>query len=375
MILPLPVPKWWRMISRRQTEYGQASLGGSVEDPVVEALRGLAALMVLTTHFAYMLTSKPGSWGFASTGVDLFFVLSGFVFAPYFFGKELAVGRHLVRRFFRLYPLYVAALFLYAVLKLPEGGDWRYFITHLLMGHTLRSTDVAFFYNPAFWSLPAEVEYYLALPLLVWLARFAGLAGLLAGAGGLHMLLLAVADPGEPANSARAIAMVHAPGLLVEFLLGSASYWAARCYPGMVATWTRLLLGLCWLLTVAVAYAALIASDPGPIPSASIWVSGNIGVAAAVGYAAVVSAMVCLGRSINVATRRLFLLMGQLSYGVYLFHNAAPKLMAVVAAPAAGLLALLLALAITFLMAWVTHHAIERPLRHYGRELSQRLSR
>jgi peptidoglycan/LPS O-acetylase OafA/YrhL len=363
------------MIPRRQTEYSQDSLGGSAEDPVVEALRGLAALMVLTTHYAYMLTNNPASWGFASTGVDLFFVLSGFVFAPYFFGKELAVGRHLVRRFFRLYPLYVAALLLYAVLKLPEGGDWQYFITHLLMGHTLKSTDVAFFYNPAFWSLPAEVEYYLALPLLVWLARFIGLAGLLAVSTASHMLLLAVADPGEPVNSARAIAMVHTPGLLIEFLLGSASYWASRRHPGVVAIWTRLLLGLSWLLTVAVAYSVLIASDPGPIPGASIWVSGNVGVAAAAGYAAVVSAVVCLSRSIGIASRRLFLRMGQLSYGVYLFHNASPKLMALVNAPTAGLSGVLLALVITFLLAWATHHAIERPLRRFGREISQRLGR
>jgi peptidoglycan/LPS O-acetylase OafA/YrhL len=67
--------------------------------------------------------------------------------------------------------------------------------------------------------------------------------------------------------------------------------------------------------------------------------------------------------------------MGQLSYGVYLFHNASPKLMALMNAPTAGLSGLLLALVITFLLAWATHRAIERPLRRYGREISQRLGR
>ncbi|MBK9234600.1 MAG: acyltransferase [Rhodoferax sp.] len=246
------------------------------EDPVIEALRGVAALLVVATHYAYMLSSQPGAWGFASTGVDLFFVLSGYVFAPYFFGRKLSVWPHLIRRFFRLYPLYVAALLLYVALKLPDGGAWRHFGVHLFMGHTLRSTEVAFYYNPAFWSLPAEVEYYLLLPLLVWLVARVRFLGLLLGSIALHMALLATAEPGEPATSARAIALVHAPGLLVEFLFGSAAHWAAARYPGKAAAWLRLLLGVCGLLLVAWAYGSLIAPGSTPVAAASLWVSGNI---------------------------------------------------------------------------------------------------
>lgn len=345
----------------------------AAEDPVIEALRGFAALMVVATHYAYMLSSQPNAWGFASTGVDLFFVLSGYVFAPYFFGRKLTVGPHLIRRFFRLYPLYVAALLLYVALRLPDGGAWRYFGVHLLMGHTLNSTDVAFFYNAAFWSLPAEVEYYLLLPLLVWLVARTGFLGLLVGSIALHMALLAVADPREPATSARAIAMVHTPGLLVEFLLGSAAYWAAQRHPGRASAWWRLCIGLGALVVVGLAFALLIVPRVGQVPSPSLWVSGNIGLGAAVGYAAVVSALVSLARSVGAAARWWFLLMGQLSYGVYLFHNASPKLLAMAGAPATGWLNLVLALALTLLVAWGAHHLIEHPLRRCGRSLSQRL--
>ena len=369
------MPKWRFMQFDGQPEPTPISPASAAEDPVIEALRGFAALMVVATHYAYMLSSQPKAWGFASTGVDLFFVLSGYVFAPYFFGKKLSVGPHLIRRFFRLYPLYVAALLLYVALKLPDGGAWRHFVVHLVMGHTLSSTEVAFFYNPAFWSLPAEVEYYLLLPLLVWLAGRTGFLGLLLVSIGLHMALLAAADPAEPANSARAIAMVHTPGLLVEFLLGSAAYWAAQRYPGQAGAWWRLCMGMCSLLAVGLAYAWLIAPGVAKVPSPSLWVSGNIGVGAAVGYAAVVSALVCLARSVGAATRWWFLLMGQLSYGVYLFHNASPKLLAMGGVPATGWLALVSALAATFVMAWAAHHAIEHPFRHYGRRLSQRLER
>lgn len=77
--------------------------------------------------------------------------------------------------------------------------------------------------------------------------------------------------------------------------------------------------------------ALLIAPLVGQVPSPSLWVSGNIGLGAAVGYAAAVSAVVCLP--------------------------------------------LVSALAMTLVMAWVAHHLIEHPLRRYGRGLSQRLAR
>src|SRR4051812_14362325 len=141
------------------------------DDPAIEALRGFAALMVVTVHYARFLTADAGAWGVASTGVDLFFVLSGYVFAPYFFGKPLEMVPHLVRRFFRLYPLYVCALLTYVVLKLPDPSAWRHFWAHLFMLHTLGSLAIAFFYNPAFWSLPPEVEFYLLLPVLAVLMR------------------------------------------------------------------------------------------------------------------------------------------------------------------------------------------------------------
>ena len=57
-----------------------ASAGG--EDLVIEAIRGWAALMVMATHYVFMVSPHSGMWGFASTGVNLVCVLSGYVFAP-----------------------------------------------------------------------------------------------------------------------------------------------------------------------------------------------------------------------------------------------------------------------------------------------------
>ena len=94
-----------------------AGLGSSW---VIEGWRGLAACMVVFAHYGVV----PGaSWAvsrFTFTGVDLFFVLSGFVFAPYFFGKQVAWRGFAIKRFFRIYPAYFLAA---NVWMLPGGWE------------------------------------------------------------------------------------------------------------------------------------------------------------------------------------------------------------------------------------------------------------
>lgn len=343
------------------------------DDPAIEALRGFAALIVVAAHYVRFVTHQPGAWGFASTGVDLFFVLSGYVFAPYFFGKPLVAGPHLVRRFFRLYPLYVLALLAYAGLKAPDPSAWSHFWAHLFMAHTLQSMEIAFFYNPAFWSLPPEVEFYLLLPLLAWvLRRLPRFGWLVAGALAVHLALAATGVPGEGAT-ARALATVHLPGLLVEFCLGA---WASTLIrehsSGRAALW-RLAGGLAWLAVMCAVYTALIAG--GRDQSTPPWISGNIGLGAAVGYALVVSAIATRADGLRDWRLWLCLLAGQLSYGVYLFHNAAAQIVERWWPGAAGWPALLASLALTLLLAFALHHAVEAPARNFGRQLSRRIGR
>jgi peptidoglycan/LPS O-acetylase OafA/YrhL len=340
------------------------------DDPAIEALRGFAALMVVTVHYARFLTADAGAWGVASTGVDLFFVLSGYVFAPYFFGRPLEMVPHLVRRFFRLYPLYVCALLTYVALKIPDPSAWRYFWSHLFMLHTLGSLDVAFFYNPAFWSLPPEVEFYLLLPVLAVLMRHLRFGWLLLAALAMHLALVAAAQPGE-GTTARAVATVHLPGLLVEFCLGAWAWKLARAYPSRGAARARLALGLVWLAGVVVVYAFVIAPKNGIADAA--WVGGNLGLSAAVGYAALVSAFANRADALEGWRLRTCLVAGQMSYAIYLFHNAAAQALQKLWPLAAGWPAVIASLAITLLVSFALHHALEAPARNFGRQLSRRI--
>ena len=198
----------------------------------MEAWRGVAAWMVVYTHFWAFSSIDWAPLRLAHTGVNLFFVVSGFVFAPYLFGRRLNWQAHAVRRLFRLYPAYLLALGVYAGLKAAEGQPLRYLAEHLTFLH-VQSKEMAFYYNPPFWSLPAEVEFYLLLPLLAGMARQADYWW---GAQGplrlLVVLLLAAAglrwalgwDSDAQLQNAAFIALHHLPGVLVEFLLGGLAW-------------------------------------------------------------------------------------------------------------------------------------------------------
>lgn len=342
----------------------------------IEGLRGLAAFMVMWWHLRHWVTTERGVDAFGYTGVDLFFVLSGFVFAPYVFGKPLALWPYVVRRVLRIYPLYLVCLLLYVLLRHLQGAEpWRYAWQHVLMLHTSVSQEMAAYYNGAFWSLPVEVEFYALVPLLAWLvARGRWWFGVvLAGALALHQALSLWAVPGQ-APLPLVLANVHWPGLWGEFLLGCLA-WRASRWPG-VLRWTPWLLGLAAVLWLSAAMVWVRLGDAGVM--AYPLLRGNMGYWAALAYAlgaCVVGARMAgaHGSASSEASvhRRwlvgLSLLGGQLSYGVYLLHNAGQEVSGLLWPGLAGWPRVAAAAALTVGAAWLLHHAVEAPVRSWGR--------
>src|SRR5690606_10593117 len=126
--------------------------------------------MVMLCHYAVLIQDVERSWlNFLYTGVDFFFVISGFVFAPLLLSPVREnTAAFAVRRAFRIYPLFLFAILFYALLP-HKTWDNGIILQHALFLHTTISKEIAFYYNPAFWSLPVEVEFYLLLGLLVFL--------------------------------------------------------------------------------------------------------------------------------------------------------------------------------------------------------------
>jgi peptidoglycan/LPS O-acetylase OafA/YrhL len=342
----------------------------------LEFFRGWAAVMVVFAHYHSIAHLDPGLLRFAFTGVDLFFVISGFVFAPYLFGRRLQPVPFLIRRLFRIYPLYVVALLCYAGLHWLHGAPNDYFFTHLFFLQTTASLDIAFYYNPALWSLPPEVEFYLVLPLLallmhrgswfVWMAIAALLVHLMvAMAFPLHL------DPAHPGGWA--LMSVHLPGLLIEFFIGSCAWLLVRNQPVPFVRWGLLVAGVLSWFGLAWVFSGLFAAGGDQAIVDNAWLRGNLGMLAAVSYALVVSACVGAWPAPPAWVRQGALGLGHLSYGLYLLHNATPQLLQPVAGGLSPAMFAGLCFLVTVMGVGVVHVTVEAPLRQWGRRWADRI--
>ena len=346
----------------------------------VEAWRGLAAWMVVYAHYWGFSGHDWPPLRFAHTGVDLFFVLSGFVFAPYFWGKALSPMAFAVRRFFRIYPAYVLALALYVGMKVAAGHAPLHVWQHLTFT-MLQSREMVFYYNPPFWSLPAEVEFYLLLPLLAWGAlrvRWGWLV-LLALAIGLrlflgHVGIKAIQNPAYILN-------LHLPGILVEFLLGALAWRLALRDWGWHWRAAMVLAGLAAWCALAVWFGHV-----GDAGVETTWLKDQMGAAAALCFALMVAGSLSLQRPasrilskpghLKDALSALALWSGRLSYGMYLFHMAGLQLLQSrqeVLSKYSPVGYQGVALLLTLLMACLCYFAWEEPWRRFGRGRAQRL--
>jgi peptidoglycan/LPS O-acetylase OafA/YrhL len=152
--------------------------------PSLDGVRGVAILLVLLFHFKDYLIGPEmlqGALGLAGylgwAGVDLFFVLSGFLITRILLAARSNEGyfsSFYTRRFFRIFPLYYAVLFLiflgpWSVIAgvLPPVSDhvwyWTYLSNWSIMLKSANPQGVGHF-----WSLAVEEQFYMAWPLLVW---------------------------------------------------------------------------------------------------------------------------------------------------------------------------------------------------------------
>lgn len=141
----------------------------------LDHLRALAIVSVLCFHYQFF--GHP-DWergriaGFGWTGVDLFFVLSGFLIAGQLFetvahGKAISLRSFFIKRFFRIIPPYLVVLLLYIFIPtVREWGHlsplWKYFTFMLNFGQDLSKYGT---FSHA-WSLCIEEQFYLLLPLV-----------------------------------------------------------------------------------------------------------------------------------------------------------------------------------------------------------------
>jgi peptidoglycan/LPS O-acetylase OafA/YrhL len=136
----------------------------------LDFLRGIAILLVLVRHIPVNRYLFNMGW----IGVDLFFVLSGFLvsgllFKEYFLRGQVNPILFLVRRGFKIYPIYYLALMAYATLMfLNDKFYWVGFLGELFFVQNY-ATGFGWSFLPS-WSLAVEEHFYFGLALVVYLA-------------------------------------------------------------------------------------------------------------------------------------------------------------------------------------------------------------
>ncbi len=155
----------------------------------MEGLRGLAVFLVFLVH--YISLSEP--WisdsdelfyyaslihSLGNIGVDLFFVLSGYLIYGMLIKREYKFVPYLHRRIERIYPVFIAVFALYLVMsfafpdksKIPDGG-WeatRYIAENFLLLPGMLAIKPLI---TVAWSLSYEFFFYLIVPFLIFVLR------------------------------------------------------------------------------------------------------------------------------------------------------------------------------------------------------------
>jgi peptidoglycan/LPS O-acetylase OafA/YrhL len=332
--------------------------------PQLDGLRALAMLGVIYHHWL------PQSWRFhfpTEAGLFLFFVLSGFLMAQGLLRerevlpKATILKRFHAKRFRRIYPAYYAALLLALALGVREL--WEHPLWWLLNAQNFLILDLGY-WPPSvshFWTLAVEQQYYLVWPLVLLFVPRRFLMAVL--------VLLCLCSPlvRYSSDAGGWLSMDLIPwGLLDDFALGS--LLALLMHQGMVFPRRWLDLLGCVAL-VGYGYLYISWEMHGAVP---LWCHLQQTLLAVVFMMVISRAAVGRwGIFSRILEHRHLVKLGQVSYGIYLFHNIAPLVVGKlfwflwderIPENLAIILRLPFFIVVTWGLAWLCHRYVERPL-------------
>lgn len=361
----------------------------------LDALRGFAAFGVMMFHFylfwKWLDLPAPAwsGWVFDWSPVHIlltgkttlfFFVLSGFVLSyPYFAGKPPAYVPFLIKRVIRIYVPYLVgvgfAVFLFAGTLVTDGQSppeqtfggmwqtlpsWELMLNHvLLVGHYHVHA-----FNAVIWSLVHEMRISIIIPLIVWcVVRFSWKINLALGlglavfGGVLHQIFHA---PDEPLYKTLKFVIMFIVGALLAKNLPAILGWF-RALP----LWRKLAFSGGSLLLYTYASSLLRPEVVGNwLPADWVTTAGIAGlIVTALGSKRVSERLV----------NGLFKKVGEMAYGIYLYHLPILFFLYYLSAGRVPLWGIMGAtVVLTAVMAVLTRHAVELPAARLAHQVATR---
>jgi peptidoglycan/LPS O-acetylase OafA/YrhL len=304
---------------------------GAARIAELDGLRGIAILLVLAFHFTPASGPLHGlahlfqvGW----SGVDLFFVLSGYLITGILLdsaGRPHYYRNFFVRRSLRIFPLYYACLILYAFLTFYPGpirwhdylhsGDsiWYLFYIGNFRAFVRNAWPGAALLTPL-WSLQVEEQFYWSFPFVVAAVKRHTLALILAAAMVAALVVRLLLALVMPANTIGAYVLM--PCRMDALAMGGLVAVAVREKPEWLKSpW----IGRLTLLCAAVFVAVCVFQSEAP------WsvLMRTLGYTA-LDFSFTGVLILLIGRHqpalIKICHLRLLTWLGTISYGLYLLH-------------------------------------------------------
>ena len=305
--------------------------------PELDGLRGVAIMLVIAYHYFY----QGRYFAFGWSGVDLFFVLSGFLIGGILL-DVCASPRYFrtfyLRRLFRIVPIYYLWVGVYLLLTIfagpflkrhalgSTGPEVRLQVIALLLfvqnfGVRYSSPLAVAWFLPA-WSLAVEEQFYLIAPLIIRLFSRASLYWLLAAVIGMAPILrvwIRYHLPVHPDSLSLAYTLMPcradalAIGILTALLWRNPAFriWLPSHKPALYALGGVLLAGILVLCTFS--------ASPDALGMQSI---GYSWIAAFYAIILLVALALPGGFIALIARTRWLGQVGRVSYCLYLIHDA-----------------------------------------------------
>jgi peptidoglycan/LPS O-acetylase OafA/YrhL len=279
------------------------------------SLRAFAALFIVLFHSIYNERENSTLWAHfvadGHLGVDLFFILSGFILTHVYLQQEFRTGQFLLNRIARIYPLHLFMLVMFVIAyqvlsavgvkSAVVGKDWSVFHWHVLLLHAWGFTKQHAWNFPS-WSVSAEFFAYLIFPLLLRVLRRTPRVAGFVGSVGLFLGLVTIAA----AFGFHLTKLMYNFGIVRifgEFAMGMALYRIFEVYrPAPIATYS--------ILAGACATILIVAGGEFPEPISVLAMTGLI------------YSLACLSTypHWNPLRARPLVYLGEISYSTYMVH-------------------------------------------------------
>lgn len=340
--------------------------------PELDGLRAVSILLVIAYHYLEPLHRTASGWRFIALaparvgwiGVNLFFVLSGYLIASILLANREApafFSTFYIRRFCRILPLYLPVV---AVLYFAH--EWRVaspqppLLQYLTFTHNFWMAAARDFGNSRLavtWSLAVEEQFYLLLPALVRFNRPRRLMAIVIACIGLA-LLLRYAFLATSNREAFFPILVLLPTRLDSLMLGVLAawlHWRGIAIPKS-AVWSLWVVSGWWIVRLMMARPA-----PGPIRHVFMAALSDLLIA----LFCVTTLLIAMNGRFRFLRWRVLTYTGLISYGLYLLHQPVKELVHRLL-PSLGMSRSIVAFVVVFVAAALSWELFEKRFVRYG---------